>query len=401
MLLSIVKSKLGKILLPILLLTSLLFLVGCYSSAPSQGWTGPTVYNGVLYVGTIENKIIALDASNGEKLQWEKPLEGGIEGSFGCSHRYAKPMSTYGTPWVENGVVYLGEYDGNVIAIDAETEMSSTFTTGGAIVGSPVVDNGTVFIGSSDGKLYALSADNIENKKWEFETGGKIWATPAVYNGVVYIGSTDHRLYALDAETGKEIWHFEAEASVLCTPLVSDDTDGTVYIGDCDNKFYAIDAVSDDEKQAAIDRGEEEQAPAKEAKWVFDKAENWFWTKALLYNGEIWVGNLDHKVYAINAQDPEDFQVVLETQGRVRTPPVLVKGKIIVGSEDGNIYTIDPETKDSTTLRSLETPILAPIFADADNGVIYVHAQDGTHILYAINVETGDEIWHFNTDATE
>lgn len=391
MLLNINKAKSGKLLLSILTIFSLCFVVGCYSSAPSRGWSGPVVSDdGILYVGTIEGKVIALDTSTGEPIGWEKELEKKATGGFGCAGRFSQPMSIYGTPWVGDEVVYVGGYDGNVYAFDIESSMSSKFETGGAIVGSPIVAYETLFVGSSDGKLYALNLDL--SPKWgePFKTGDKIWSTPAINNGVVYIGSCDHRLYALDAETGEEIWRFEAEAAILSTPLVSE---GTVYVGDCHNKFYAIDAATEEERLTASERGEGDSAPDRTAKWVFNKAGNWFWTQALAYNGEIWVGCLDHKVYAINAQDPEDFKEVLETEGMIRTPPVLVNGLIIIGSEDGNIYAINPDDKTSTPLRDLEAPILAPIYANIENGVIYVHAQDGEHMLYAIDVETGDDIW--------
>ena len=336
------------------------------------------VSDGILYIGTIEGKVIALYADTGNKTGWEEKITGQSSGGFGCSSGFSKPMSTYGTPVVKNGVIYVGGYDGTVYAFLTEGSMGTTFKTGGAIVGSPVIDDetNTLFVGSSDGKLYALAVDNIEEEKWKpFETGDKIWSTPAVDNGVVYIGSTDHRLYAIDAETGKEIWHFEAGAGILSTPLVSD---GMVYIGACDNKFYAIDTVNGEEK------------------WHFE-AENWFWTQALAYNGEIWVGSVNHKVYAFNAVSGEKTYEH-KTGGMVCTPPVLANGKIIVGSEDGNVYAIDPVNKNTTQLgTSLGAPILAPIYADTDNGVIYVHAQDGEHVLYAINVETGMEIWSYTT----
>jgi outer membrane protein assembly factor BamB len=383
MLFSIKKARSSKILLSILLLSSFLFVVGC-ARAPSRGWSGPVVSDNVLYVGTIKGKVIALDISGGEPgVNWEKEIGKTKAGGFGCSSGISTPMSTYGTPAIGDGVVYVGGYDGYVYSFTTESGAENKFKTGGAIVGSPVVDGDTVFIGSSDGKLYALSTNNIKKEKWEkpFKTGGKIWSTPVIDNGVVYIGSADHRLYAIDAESGQEIWHFEAGAAILSTPLI---LNNMVYIGACDNKFYAI-KVEQTGREAT-------------AEWVFKEAGNWFWTQALAYNGEIWVGNLDHKVYAIKANDPEDFQEVLETEGMVRTPPVLVNGRIIVGSEDGNIYTIDPVNKNWASLRDLEAPILAPIYPDTEDGVIYVHAQNGDHILYAINVLTGAEIWHYTTD---
>ncbi|MFC1924945.1 PQQ-binding-like beta-propeller repeat protein, partial [Chloroflexota bacterium] len=69
---SINKSKPGKIGLFILLIVSLCFVAGCYTSAPSRGWSGPVVSEGILYVGTIEDKVIALDVSDGTLTSWEE-----------------------------------------------------------------------------------------------------------------------------------------------------------------------------------------------------------------------------------------------------------------------------------------------------------------------------------------
>jgi len=360
--------------------------MGCVS-APTRGWSGPVVSDNVLYIGTIEDKIIALDLTKAEdggpQFKWEKELEKVKAGGFGCSGGISTPMSTYGTPVVADGEVYLGGYDGTVYAFSVENGARNDFDTGSAIGGSPVVANGTVFVGNTDGKLYALAADNIRNEKWAepFETEGKIWSTPVVHNGVVYVSSSDNRLYAVNAESGQEIWHFEAEAAILSTPLVDGDT---VYIGAGDWKFYAIDV-------------EQEGTEAK-AKWVFEEAKSIYWTKALIHNGEIWVGNLDYNIYVIDAEDG-GYIWKYETEGRVRTPPVLVNEDIIViGSEDGNVYTLEPKNKKGSELRNLEGPILAPIYADTENGIIYVHAQNGDHMLYAIKVETNTVIWNYATE---
>jgi outer membrane protein assembly factor BamB len=305
-------------------------------------------------------------------------------------------MGIYGTPVVADGKLYVGTYDGDVLYIRIDDgSMSDRFETGGAIAGSPVVDEDTLYVGSANGKLYALSLDLRE--KWSFKTGDKIWSDPVISDGVVYIASADHRLYALDAESGKEIWHFEADGAIMSTPLVHD---STVYIGACDHKFYAIDAATEDERLEAVARPEGEPAPEKGPMKVFGGAGNWFWTQALAYNGEIWVGCLDHKVYVLDAASLEKIREY-ETEGMVYAPPVLLEGRIVVGSQDGNVYAIDPEDKNAEVeiLHSFEAPIFAPLYPDPDNGIVYVHAQNGEHTLYALRVATKEVVWSYRTDS--
>ena len=62
------------------------------------------------------------------------------------------------SPAVVNGIVYFGSNDGNVYALNASTGAKVwSYTTGGGIVSSPAVANGAVFVGSGDGNVYALS----------------------------------------------------------------------------------------------------------------------------------------------------------------------------------------------------------------------------------------------------
>jgi outer membrane protein assembly factor BamB len=371
---NIEKSKLSKTLFYLLLL-SLLILAGC-AGAPTRGWSGPLVSDNVLYVGTIGGEVIALDVSEDQPSQiWSETLESpGAGGFLTCSARVSTPMSTYGTPAIGGDKVYVGGYDGHIYSFRIDDGSMSKFDTGGAIVGSPIVADETIFVGNSDGEFYALNL-NL-SPKWVFKTGAKIWSTPAVDNGVVYIGSSDHKLYAIDIESGEEIWHFETQGAILSTPLV---VDGTIYVGSCDNNFYAIDAGTGEEN------------------WAFE-AGNWFWTEALFYNDEIWVGCLDHKVYVLDAGSGEKTWEY-ETGGRIRTPPVLIDNLnlILVGSEDGNVYAIDPQEKSSHVLYSFQAPVLAPLYADQEKGILYVHAQNISHILYAIEVETGEQLWSYVT----
>jgi len=394
------KSRLNKIFL-LLLLSSILLLAGC-TRAPVRGWSGPIVSDNVLYVGSISGKVLALDLlkirdeePESEWVKWGQDLESpGAGGFLACSARVSTPMSTYSTPAIGGGKVYVGGYDGYIYSFRIDDQSMNKFDTGSAIVGSPIVADGTVFVGNSDGKFYALDLDLNREPKWVFPTGDKIWSTPAVDNGVVYVGSSDHKLYAIDIESGEEIWHFETQGAILSTPLV---VDGTIYIGSCDNNFYAIDAATEEERRAATAREKGDPIPSREAKWVFDEAGNWFWTKALFYNDEIWVGCLDHKVYALNAEGGEKAWEY-ETGGRVCTPPVFMDNLdiILVGSEDGNVYILDPQDLNSEPKTiSLGAPILAPLYADQEKGILYVHAQNGSHMLYAIEVETGDIIWDY------
>ncbi|MGB8311664.1 MAG: PQQ-binding-like beta-propeller repeat protein, partial [Halobacteriota archaeon] len=69
-------------------------------------------------------------------------------------------------PTTPNGIVYVGSQDHNVYALDANTGTKIwSYTTGSIVYSSPAVANGIVYIGSLDHNVYALDA-NTGTKVW-------------------------------------------------------------------------------------------------------------------------------------------------------------------------------------------------------------------------------------------
>jgi outer membrane protein assembly factor BamB len=88
------------------------------------------------------------------------------------------------SPAVANGVVYVGSGDGNVYALNASTGalVWSYATGGGVYFSSPAVSNGVVYVGSMDHYVYALNA-STGTLLWSYATGNGVSSSPAVANG--------------------------------------------------------------------------------------------------------------------------------------------------------------------------------------------------------------------------
>jgi len=66
--------------------------------------------------------------------------------------------SVWSSPTVVNGIVYVGSNDHKIYALDATTgEKVWSYATLGAVESSPTVANGIVYVGSDDNIVYALS----------------------------------------------------------------------------------------------------------------------------------------------------------------------------------------------------------------------------------------------------
>jgi outer membrane protein assembly factor BamB len=74
------------------------------------------------------------------------------------SYETGNPVES--SPAVANGVVYVGSDDHNIYALDARTGAklwSYSNTAGFPILSSPVVVNGVVYVGAEGSILYAFS----------------------------------------------------------------------------------------------------------------------------------------------------------------------------------------------------------------------------------------------------
>jgi len=72
--------------------------------------------------------------------------------------RYRTGFYVYSSPAVANGVVYVGSTDNNIYALNAGTGALLWKYTTGAVQSSPAVANGVVYVASEDYNVYALNA---------------------------------------------------------------------------------------------------------------------------------------------------------------------------------------------------------------------------------------------------
>ena len=157
--------------------------------------------------------------------------------------RFNTEGAVFSSPAVEGGVVYFGSEDNHLYAVDARSGLERwRFTPTGDLIVSPImfsspaIADGVVYFGSGDSHLYAVDASTGE-EIWTFKTGGGIPSSPAVVGETVYFGSIDGHVYALDRKTGLEMWRFRSEGAVDSSPAVAD---GVVYFGSFDGYLYAI-----------------------------------------------------------------------------------------------------------------------------------------------------------------
>lgn len=103
----------------------------------------------------------------------------------------------YSSPTVASGVVFVGSDDMKVYALDAIAGVKIwEVRTGSQVRSSPAVSDGLVVIGSYESKVHAFNAAD-GTRVWDFETGDHVYSSPAVDSGLIFVGSKDRKIYAL------------------------------------------------------------------------------------------------------------------------------------------------------------------------------------------------------------
>lgn len=132
------------------------------------------------------------------------------------------------TPTYHNGVVYVGSEDGSIYAInDEDGTLKWKYNTGETIISKPAmyegINSNIVMVGSSDKKLYALDSDT-GNVQWFYETEGSVLSDPLVYGNNVCFGSGDGYIYCVDITNGTLKWRYKTNGLMRQRPIVHNDT---------------------------------------------------------------------------------------------------------------------------------------------------------------------------------
>ena len=133
----------------------------------------PLVIDGVLYTSTSWSKVYAFDAVSGKQLWFYDPKVAGSTGPNACCDVVNRGVAAW------EGKIYVGTLDGRLVALDAKTgqEVWSTLTVDPSkpftITGAPRVVKGKVLIGNAGGEFgvrgYISAFDGKTGKQaWRF-----------------------------------------------------------------------------------------------------------------------------------------------------------------------------------------------------------------------------------------
>ena len=369
-----------------------LVLASCVpgGTQPSQGWSGTTFNDGILYVGSKDGKVVAVNSST-RNLEWSHTIAMPSSGGMSCGQTSAL-ATIYGTPVVGGDLVYIGTYSGKVLALsasarsqdlpfpqtrDGEWRYPGSSEVIGGIVGSPEIGEGAIYVTSSNGRVYSLDKE-FGDLNWESDIlGEKLWTPPVIQGDAIYVSTFDGHIYTLSTETGKRLsWTFESDVGFVSSPVLYEDT---LFLGSFDCNLYAV-KIGDDKPL-----------------WKFPKekpADNWFWAAPVIKDGVVYAGCLDGKIYAISVETGKGLWE-FDTGSPIVSSPVLTDDLLVVAAESGDICVFDTNTKPKDKvmmpLRTIVIDALIRASLCVQGDVLYVRAQD--NCLYALDIEEGWISW--------
>ncbi len=207
-----------------------------FSKPPSAKLAGGlTAYNGKIWLGTEDGRVLGLDSNSGEIV-----FDANVAGEV-----LAKPA--FG-----DGMVFVNTSAGRLFALDEQTgeekwvHESDVPPLSLRGISQPASTNGGVFIGTATGKLQVNISDS-GLVAWEATVTTPAGATeleriidvdtaPVVVGGNIYVVSYNGSLVSVELRTGRVVWQREYASYQNLTV-----TGNNIYVTDINGSVFAID----------------------------------------------------------------------------------------------------------------------------------------------------------------
>ena len=434
--------------------------------------TGPVVVAGVMYFTTALNHVIAVDAETGNK-KWEYAYDYGGRTVVDCCSTNNKGVAVYG------GRVFMGTLDARLVALDANTGKEIWRTQVGDndlgyhMTGSPTVIDGRVVTGVSGGeqgcRCYVDAYDvNDGHRLWRFYTipspdqggwwgtwrahdewgmsfnrdiakekadsakyadawqhgGGPMWHHPAYdpASGLLFINignaAPDNdgevrpgdNLYtssivALDAKTGKLRWYYQEvshdvwDYDATTPPVLVDAPDASGRM------VHAVVEAGKDGYVYVLDRATGKPI-RKSAPFV--PLLNYMVRPDTAHPRLVNPGTLGGSDWSPTAYSPQTGFLYVDgnylpmmywVEHQQLKPPAQWWGGTVAAGPQGNygiVSAIDLRTGAIAWQTKLDKPIISGLVATA-GGVVFTGTSDKKVI--ALDAKTGRQLWSYTVDA--
>lgn len=374
-----------------------LLLVAC---SQENSWPGVSKTDDNEVFVSYERFIAKLDA-NGKRV-WVFPEKDERETMF------------YAPPVVDDGTVYVGDYNGNVYAVDRETgkeiwaykvggtKLFGIANFGGStdrVIAPIAIAENILFVPDELG-VFALNKETGKLLNWKLDSDRAVWSRPIYVPAtedkpaMLFVASLDHSLYALDvseidledtvgkledAEEAEVLWKADLEGAAAGQPTY-DVERGILFVGTFGSKMLAVSAEDGDIL------GEYE-------------TEGWVWEGPTLYDGVLYFGDIKGYLHVVTFNDG-NFERIWSRQvakGKLRARPLVTDDLVIVASDDNTIYAVRRDTGEREWERDVESKALADLFQiqGEDGWMLVTATANKDELVIALRLDNGNERWSY------
>lgn len=268
----------------------------------------------------------------------------------------------------EKKVVYLGDLDGKLYALDlADGNLIWEFQVELGFGASPAVWEGKIYVGDLDGNFYCL--DSRGNLLWKFQAEGEINSSANFHGENVLFGSQDACLYALNRQTGALAWKYESQDQIRCSITVAE---GRAFVAGCDGFLHVVN-LSDGTAVGKVE--------------IFSPTSS---TPAAV-GDMIFFGNQTGTFLAVDARKIENKWIFEGPQSgnSINGAPAVNQHCVVFGSRDRVVYALDPKTGELKWELTLRAKVDASPVIVGEH--VLVPSTDGR--LYRIRINDGSVLW--------
>ncbi|MDA8020171.1 MAG: PQQ-binding-like beta-propeller repeat protein [Thermoanaerobaculia bacterium] len=382
----------------------------------SEPGAAPAVGAGVIYQGTLDGRMMALDATSGESL-WSFRARDAIQAS----------------PTVAGSRVLFGSFDHDLYAVDAVSgSLEWRFPTDGWVTVRPVVAAGRVVVAGIDGVVRSLPIEGPAQQEaepdwpqlgeprvvaeetppellwrselrgperlsptgrlvvvsgaegltavdstagttaWHFATHGRVLAKPLIHEEMAIAGDLSGWAFAVDLESGAESWRRDLGSSIRSSAVV--DEQGVLYLGDLRGNLHAMDLRSGT------------------TRWVAAAGEA-IHGAALVHGDRVLVGNCGEHVLAFE-RATGDLAWKIHAGECVVNDGVRYGRLAIFANSAGSTFAVDTASgARKWTHRASDEHIWYRPLLVGDT----LFLGSGDYFVYSLSAATGIENWRFRT----
>jgi len=317
-----------------------------------------TVSENILYATASDDKIYRFD--NNGVTEYTLQVNGNVKSA---------------TTVTSNHTVYIASTDKNLYSFNSNgvTNPGWPLSLGSEATASVAVDiEQNVYIGTQNGIFQAVSPGG--QILWSYNVGAAVFSSSAINNNnILYIVTYNGRIYAFDLNTldpnnVQYKWRIETGSNVTASPAI--DYSDNIYITTLDGKLIKIHNNGND---ASIT-------------WEFNTGNSIESSPIIGQDNTIFFGCDSNAVFAVNGETGNQ-KWKINTNGPVKSTGYIVQGAasniLYIGSDDGNLYTIDILTETILSTFYVGSEIRSPI--NYHSGIVYFGTIDGRIIAIEAN----------------